>query len=127
MFAMHCDLDIDMDIMDIDSAAVSPHRPYPEHFRVHTWYIPAPNERCAPSPVAVCHAEYLAGVLQAPDGAAELITPPRPIEQGNLSQQPPSNRKRNFFPVVDDEIELSEYQIADNLVRLVLLQLCARP
>ena len=35
MLAVHCDLGIDMD-MGIDSAAVSPHRPYPEHFRVHS-------------------------------------------------------------------------------------------
>ena len=125
---MHCDLDIDTDIMDIDRFAVSPHRPYPEHFRVHTWYIPAPSERRAPSPVAVCHAEYLAGVLQASDRDAELITPTRPIYQGDLLPPPPSNKKRSFQVVVDDEIELEEGQIRAQMVRWPCqLQLCAGP
>ena len=69
---------------------------------------------------------YLAGVLQAPNGAAELINPIRPIKQGNLKQQPPSTKKRAFQVVVDDEIEFSDLEIAAQLVRLVLLQLLRR-
>jgi hypothetical protein len=71
---------------------------------------------------------YLAGVLQAPNGAAELITPIRPIKQGNLKQQPPSNKKRAFQVVVDDEIELEEGQIRAQMVCWSCqLQLCAGP
>ncbi len=40
--AMHVDLGIDTDFMDIDSGAVSPH-PYPEHFRVHNCTERAPR------------------------------------------------------------------------------------
>ena len=60
---------------------------------------------------------YLAGVLQAPNGAAELITPIRPNKQGNLKQQPPSKKKRAFQVVVDDEIEFEEGQIRAQMVR----------
>ncbi len=56
-------------------------------------------------------------MLQAPNGAAELITPIQPIKQGNLKQQPPSNKKRAFQVVVDDEIELEEGQIRAQMVR----------
>jgi hypothetical protein len=54
MLAVHCDLGIDMD-MGIDSAAVSPHRPYPEHFRVHSCSERAPrtfSNRCLPCRVS---------------------------------------------------------------------------
>jgi len=56
-------------------------------------------------------------VLQAPDDAEEVIKPTRPIKQGNLKQQPPSNKKRAFQVVVDDEIELEEGQIRAQMVR----------
>jgi hypothetical protein len=56
-------------------------------------------------------------VLQAPDRDAELITPTRPIKQGDLQQQPPSNKERAFQVVVDDEIELEEGQIRAQMVR----------
>jgi hypothetical protein len=55
MLAVHYDLGIDMDIMYIDSAAVSPHRPYPEHFRVHSCPERAPrtfSSRCLPCRVS---------------------------------------------------------------------------
>jgi hypothetical protein len=55
-------------------------------------------------------------VLQAPDRDAELITPTRPINQGNLQQQPPSNKKRPFQVVVDDEIEIEEAQYRAQMV-----------
>jgi hypothetical protein len=56
-------------------------------------------------------------VLQAPDDAEEMINPTWPIKQGNLKQQPPSNKKRAFQVVVDDEIELEEGQIRAQMVR----------
>ena len=56
-------------------------------------------------------------MLQAPDRDAELITPTRPNNQGNLQQQPPRNKKRAFQVVVDDEIELEEGQIRAQMVR----------
>jgi hypothetical protein len=67
-------------------------------------------------------------VLQAPDDAEEVINPTRPIKQGNLKQQPPSNKKRAFQVVVDDEIELEEGQIRAQMVCWSCqLQLCAGP
>ena len=67
-------------------------------------------------------------MLQAPDDAEEVINPTRPIKQGNLKQQPPSNKKRAFQVVVDDEIELEEGQIRAQMVRWPCqLQLCAGP
>ena len=76
----------------------------------------------------MCLAKYPAGVLQAPDDAEEMIKPTRPIKQGNLKQQPPSNKKRAFQVVVDDEIELEEGQIRAQMVCWSCqLQLCAGP
>ena len=56
-------------------------------------------------------------MLQAPDRGAEQITPTRPINQGDLLPPPPSNKKRAFQVVVDDEIELEEGQIRAQMVR----------
>jgi hypothetical protein len=64
-------------------------------------------------------------VLQAPDDAEEMINPTRPIKQGNLKQQPPSNKKRAFQVVVDDEIELEEGQIRAQMVRSLVLLRCS--
>ena len=65
---------------------------------------------------------------QAPDDAEEVINPTRPIKQGNLEQQPPSNKKRKYDVVVDDVIEFSELEICAQMVRWSCqLQLCAGP
>ena len=64
-------------------------------------------------------------MLQAPDRDAELITPTRPIKQGDLQQQPPSNKERAFQVVVDDEIELEEGQIRAQMVRSLVLLRCS--
>jgi hypothetical protein len=55
--------------------------------------------------------------LQAPDRADELITPTRPIKQGDLLPPPRSTKKRAFEVVVDDEIEFEEGQIRAQMVR----------
>ena len=54
MLAVDCDLGIDMD-MGIDGAAVSPHRPYPDRFQVHSCSDRAPrppSSRCLPCRVS---------------------------------------------------------------------------
>ena len=55
-------------------------------------------------------------MLQAPDRADELITPTRPINQGDLLPPPPSTKKRAFQVVVDDEIEIEEAQYRAQMV-----------
>ena len=56
-------------------------------------------------------------MLQAPDRDAELITPTRPINQGDLLPSPRNTKKRAFQVVVDDEIEFEEGQIRAQMVR----------